>query len=233
MNLNELKQQVLKANLDLVQHKLALLTWGNSSGIDRVRGVVVIKPSGVPYNTMKPDDMVVVDLEGNIVEGHYKPSSDLATHLAILRAFPSAGGVVHSHSAYATAWAQAGLDLPAEGTTHADHFRGAVPCTRALRPEEIAGPYEAETGNVIVETFKTRGIDPTEICAVLVRGHGPFTWGATPADAEHNALVLEEVARIALLSRTLGVPEPISSQLIDKHFLRKHGAAAYYGQAAK
>ncbi|MBS1155761.1 MAG: L-ribulose-5-phosphate 4-epimerase [Proteobacteria bacterium] len=231
MNLKELKEHVLVANLDLPKYGLALFTWGNASGIDRERGLVVIKPSGVEYDGMKADDMVVVDLDGKVIEGRYKPSSDLETHLAIYRAFSSVGGVVHTHSPYATAWAQAGMDVPAEGTTHADHFRGAVPCTRPLTSAEIAGAYEAETGNVIVETFQKRNINPAELGAVLVHGHGPFTWGKNAVDAAHNGVVLEEVARIGILSRTAGSPTPITQQLLDKHFLRKHGAGAYYGQA--
>lgn len=231
MSLKELKEAVLEANLELARERLAILTWGNASGFDRAQGLLVIKPSGVPYATMKADDMVVTDLEGKVVEGRYRPSSDLATHLALVRAFPSAGGVVHTHSTHATAWAQAGEDIPAEGTTHADYFRGAIPCTRALRAEEIAGAYEAETGKVIVETFQTRRIDPAQMGAVLVRNHGPFTWGKDAHEAVHNGIVLEEVARMALLSRQVGRPEPISAALLDKHFLRKHGPGAYYGQS--
>ena len=230
MELHDLKAAVLEANLQLPRHGLALFTWGNASGIDRERGLVVIKPSGVEYQGMGVDDLVVVDLDGKRVEGRYQPSSDLATHLALFRAFPTIGGVVHTHSPHATAWAQAGQDLPAEGTTHADHFHGDVPCTRALSAEEIRGAYEAETGNVIVATFAGRGIDPAAMPAVLVRGHGPFTWGKDALDAAHNGVVLEEVARIALYSRTIGTPERISKDLLDKHFLRKHGAGAYYGQ---
>jgi L-ribulose-5-phosphate 4-epimerase len=230
MSLKQLKRDVLEANLSLPRHGLALFTWGNASGIHRERGLVVIKPSGVAYDGMTVDDLVVVDLDGRRVEGSYKPSSDLDTHLALYRAFPAVGGVVHTHSAHATAWAQAGRDIPAEGTTHADYFHGAVPCTRPMRPEEIAGGYEAETGAVIVETFRERGIEGAEMPAVLVHGHGPFSWGKDALDAAHNAVVLEEVARIALLSRSVAEPPGISPQLLDKHFFRKHGAGAYYGQ---
>ncbi len=230
MNFESLRTVVLQANLSLPRHGLALFTWGNASGIDRERGLVVIKPSGVEYAALTEADLSVVDLDGRQVGGGLKPSSDLATHLALFRAFPELGGVVHTHSAHATAWAQAGLDLPAEGTTHADHFYGDVPCTRALTPEEIAGAYELETGRVIAETFRTRGLDPAAMPAVLVRSHGPFTWGEGPMEAVENAVVLEEVARIALLSRVAGTPERMSGQLLDKHFLRKHGKHAYYGQ---
>ena len=230
MELLDLKRHVLEANLSLPREGLALFTWGNASGIDRERGLVVIKPSGVDYAGMTAEDLVVVDLAGNRVEGRYKPSSDLATNLALFRAFPAAGGVVHTHSAHATAWAQAGRDLPAEGTTHADHFNGAVPCTRPLRPAEIQGEYELETGNVIVETLAARAIDPAAMPAVLVHGHGPFTWGRDAMDAAHNAVVLEECARIAILSRSIAVPPGISPELLGRHFNRKHGAGAYYGQ---
>ncbi len=230
MTLEALKEAVLDANLELPRRGLALFTWGNASAVDRELGRAAIKPSGVPYDRMTADDIVVVDLDGRLVEGRHRPSSDLSTHLALYRAFPSAGGVVHTHSTHATAWAQAGRDLTAEGTTHADHFRGAVPCTRAMRPSEIAGAYEVETGRVIVEAFASRRIDSAEVTAVLVRSHGPFTWGKTVADAVHGAVVLEEVARIALLARQAGSPEPISRDLLDRHFLRKHGPGAYYGQ---
>jgi L-ribulose-5-phosphate 4-epimerase len=229
--LDALKTAVCAANLELAALKLALFTWGNASAIDRERGLVVIKPSGVSYATMTPADMVVVDLDGRVVEGAYKPSSDLPTHLVLYRAFPAAGGVVHTHSTHATAWAQAGADLAAEGTTHADHFHGAVPCTRPLSAGEIEGAYEAETGAVIVETFRKRGIAPEAVPAVLVHGHGPFAWGSDAGDAVHNAAVLEEAARIALLSRVVGDPRPISRRLLDRHYLRKHGAGAYYGQS--
>lgn len=232
--LENLKNEVLAANLELFAMKLALFTWGNASAIDRERGLVVIKPSGVPYEAMKAEDMVVVALDGSRVEGSLRPSSDLPTHLELYKAFPSAMGVVHTHSTYATAWAQAGLDLQAEGTTQADHFFGAVPCTRLMTEAEIAGNYELETGRVIVETFRVRNIEPSQVPAVLVRSHGPFTWGTSAEDAVHNAAVLEEVARMNLLARTamLGsqVIAPIQQVLLEKHFLRKHGKNAYYGQ---
>ncbi|MDP2791041.1 MAG: L-ribulose-5-phosphate 4-epimerase [Rectinemataceae bacterium] len=230
MTLKELKEIVLEANLELPSCGLALFTWGNASGIDREKGLVAIKPSGVPYDGMTADDMVIVDLEGKVVEGKYKPSSDLATHLVLYRNFPACMGVVHTHSTHATAFAQAGSDIPAEGTTHADHFYGSIPCTRMMTRSEIGGAYEAETGNVIVETFRYRGIDTAMMPAVLVRGHGPFTWGKDPEDAVHNAVVLEEVARMAILARMIGPALSIPKELLDKHFLRKHGAGAYYGQ---
>jgi L-ribulose-5-phosphate 4-epimerase len=230
MTIRELKEAALEANLELPSYGLALFTWGNASGIDRAEGLVAIKPSGLPYEGMGAEDMVVVDLDGRIVEGRYKPSSDLATHLVLYKAFPACMGVVHTHSTHATAFAQAASDLPAEGTTHADHFYGAVPCTRAMTSAEIGGAYEAETGKVIVETFASRGIDPAMMPAVLVRGHGPFAWGKDPEDAVHNAVVLEEVARIAILARAIGPALSISPELLDKHYLRKHGAGAYYGQ---
>ncbi len=230
MTLDALKRDVLAANLDLARYHLALFTWGNASAIDRATGLVVIKPSGVAYDVMTADDMVVVDLDGRTVEGRFKPSSDLATHLALYRAFDEIGGVVHTHSTHATAWAQSGVDLPCEGTTHADYFDGAVPCTRLLTKAEIGGSYEHETGAVVVETLKTRNIAPLSMPAALVHGHGPFTWGASAGAAVHNAVVLEEVARIAILSRMVADPQPISQDLLDRHFKRKHGPGAYYGQ---
>ncbi len=229
--LEELKQQVLEANLLLPKHGLITFTWGNVSGIDRERGLVVIKPSGVEYDEMTADDMVVVDLDGNRVEGRLKPSSDTPTHLALYRAFPNLGGVVHTHSRWATTFAQAGLGVPAYGTTQGDYFYGEIPCTRKMTPEEIAGAYELETGNVIIETFRTRGIEADQVPAVLVHSHGPFTWGKDPHEAVHNAVVLEEVAFMAFHARML-VPTlpPMQQELLDKHYLRKHGANAYYGQ---
>ena len=228
--LESLKEETIAANLDLFRMGLALFTWGNASGIDREQGLIVIKPSGVPYEGMTAADMVVVDLEGTKVEGDYNPSSDLQTHLVLYREFPSLGGVVHTHSSRATAWAQTGMDIPAEGTTHADYFYGSIPCTRLMTEAEIEGEYETETGRVIVETFRSRSIDPDRVPAVLVRAHGPFAWGTSPHNAVHNAAVLEEVARIGLDSRILGDPHAMQQVLLDKHFLRKHGPGAYYGQ---
>lgn len=233
--LEKLKIEVCKANLDLVIKGLVIETWGNASGIDRERGLVVIKPSGVPYDGMRPKHMVVVSLEdGKVVEGNLKPSSDTPTHLVIYRAFKDIGGVVHTHSLYATAWAQACQPLLAYGTTQADYWYGAVPCTRLLKPAEIKKDYEANTGAVIVETFKKAKFDPTQHPAALVASHGPFTWGKDVADAVHNAGVLEFIAR--LNSETLRLNpklKPMQSALLDKHFLRKHGVNAYYGQTEK
>jgi len=228
--LESLRKEVLQANLELSDSGLALFTWGNASAIDRALGLIVIKPSGVPYERMTAGDMVIVDLDGRVVEGTLKPSSDLPTHLVLYAAFSSAMGIVHTHSTYATAWAQAGQDLPAEGTTHADHFYGSVPCTRCLTDEEILGNYELETGNVIVETFKSRSIDPSSVPAALVHSHGPFVWGTSALEAVHNAAVLEEVAKIALLSRMIAPPSPMQASLLARHFERKHGKNAYYGQ---
>jgi len=228
--LEELKAEVCQANLDLVAAGLVIQTFGNVSGIDPARGLVVIKPSGVPYDGMKPEHQVVVSLEtGQVVEGELKPSSDTPTHLVLYRAFPLIGGVVHTHSLYATAWAQAQMGIPAYGTTHADYWFGEVPCTRLLTAREIKTDYEANTGHVIIERF-TR-LDPMQHPAVLVASHGPFTWGADAHDAVHHAVVLEFVARLA--SETLRLrPEtpPMPTMLLDKHFLRKHGSGAYYGQ---
>ena len=228
--LEELKIQVCKANLDLVKEGLVIQTWGNASGIDRGRGLVIIKPSGVPYDGMKPEQQVVVSLEtGKVVEGKLKPSSDTPTHLVLYRAFPQIGGVVHTHGLYATAWAQARKGIPAYGTTHADYWYGDVPCTRVLTAREIKTDYEANTGRVIVERF-TR-LDPMQHPAVLVASHGPFTWGKDAHDAVHHAVVLEFIARLA--SETLRLSpklKPMQPALLDKHFLRKHGSGAYYGQ---
>ena len=228
--LEELKKQVCDANLKLVAEGLVIQTWGNASAIDREHDLVVIKPSGLPYAGMRPEHMVVVSLEtGNVVDGSLQPSSDTPTHLMLYRAFKDVGGVVHTHSLYATAWAQAGRGIPAYGTTQADYWHGDVPCTRALTPKEIKDDYEVNTGQVIVETF--RKLDPSQHPAVLVASHGPFTWGRNLADAVHNALVLEFVARLA--SETLRInpkTRPMPSALLDKHFLRKHGPTAYYGQ---
>ena len=229
--LEALKAAVCEANLLLPKYDLVTFTWGNVSGIDREQGLVVIKPSGVDYDGMSPEDMVVVDLDGNRVEGKWKPSSDTATHVALYKAFPTLGGVVHTHSRWATSFAQAGRDIPAMGTTQGDYFYGTIPCTRLMTPEEIAGAYEAETGKVIIETFQTRHIDPANVPAVLVQSHGPFAWGTSPADAVHNAVVLEEVAFMDFHALML---EPnrgsMQQELLNKHFLRKHGPGAYYGQ---
>lgn len=230
--LTQLKQQVLEANLDLPRHKLVTFTWGNVSAVDRERGLVVIKPSGVEYEHMTAKDMVVVDLaSGRTVEGAKKPSSDTATHLALYREFADIGGIVHTHSRHATIWAQAGLDIPAWGTTHADYFYGAIPCTRLMTQDEIEHDYELETGNVIIETFRQRDINPNAIPAVLVNAHGPFAWGKDAHNAVHNAVVLEEIAYMGIFSRQLtpGI-HSMQRELLDKHYLRKHGQNAYYGQ---
>lgn len=228
--LEKLKDEVCAANLDLVRHGLVILTWGNASAIDRDRGVVVIKPSGVAYDRMKASDMVVVDLDGRPVEGGLRPSSDLATHLALYRAFGSVGGVVHTHSTYATAWAQACRGIPNIGTTHADHFHAAVPVTGEIPDERIRSDYEAATGDVIVQTFREGGIDPVANPAVLVAHHGPFTWGTTAAKAVENAVVLEEVAKMASISFAVNPGLGMNPALIEKHYARKHGPDAYYGQ---
>ncbi len=225
----ELKEEVWKANMDLPRYGLITFTWGNVSGIHREKGIIVIKPSGVPYSELKPEHMVVLDLDGNKVEGDLKPSSDTPTHLVLYNNFKDIGGVVHTHSSWATSFAQAGKGIIPLGTTHGDYFYGEIPCTRKMTTKEIQGQYEEETGNVIVETFK--GINPMDIPGVLVNMHGPFTWGKDAHDAVHNAVVLEEVARIAY--RTLALNAnigPMDQALLDKHFLRKHGVNAYYGQ---
>ena len=226
-----LRERVLRANLALKESGLVVLTWGNVSALSEDGKYIVIKPSGVSYDIMKPEHMVVTDREGNVVEGDLRPSTDLATHVEIYRSFPGVGGVVHTHSRYATAMAQAELDLPCYGTTHADYFFGAVPCTRSLTQEEIAEAYEANTGKVIEETFRSRNIDPAAVPAVLVRKHGPFAWGPTPEKAVENALVLDECARMALITRQFNPEVPSAPQeILDKHYYRKHGAGAYYGQ---
>lgn len=230
--LEQLKQQVFEANLSLPKHGLVTFTWGNVSGIDREKGLVVIKPSGVDYETMRVEDMVVVDLEtGKKVEGKLNPSTDTATHLELYRACKDINGVVHTHSRNATSFAQAGMDIPALGTTGADYFYGAIPCTRKMTKAEIEGQYELETGKVIVETFKERNLNPKDVPACLVYSHGPFTWGTSPANAVYNAVVLEEVAFMAYHALTLNTHlQPMQQDLLDKHYLRKHGANAYYGQ---
>ncbi|MBR5810117.1 MAG: L-ribulose-5-phosphate 4-epimerase [Bacteroidales bacterium] len=229
--LEELKAKVCKANLDLVGHGLVIFTWGNVSAIDRETGLVVIKPSGVSYDNMKPSDMVVVDLDGNIVEGDLNPSSDTPTHLALYRAWPEIGGVVHTHSTYATAWAQAGLDIPNIGTTHSDYFHKAIPCTEYMTEEEVKGAYELETGNVIVRRFE--GMNPSHTPGVLVKNHGPFSWGKDASDAVHNAVVMEQVAKMAYISFGVNPGLSMNEHLIEKHFSRKHGPNAYYGQKKK
>ena len=230
--LEELKVLVCKANLELTKYGLVTFTWGNVSGVDREKGLMVIKPSGVAYETMTPEDMVVVSLAtGEKVEGKWKPSSDADTHVVLYNAFPELGGIVHTHSRWATSWAQAGRGIPAYGTTHGDYFYGQIPCTRKLTRSEIAGKYEQETGNVIVETFRDKGIRAEQIPAVLVHSHGPFCWGTDPHNAVHNAVVLEELAFMAFHTEALSpCKETMQQELLDKHYLRKHGENAYYGQ---
>ena len=227
--LEELKEKVFRANLDLVKHNLVIFTWGNVSGIDREKGLVVIKPSGVNYDTMKVEDMVVVDLRtGKVVEGNLNPSSDTPTHLVLYRSFPNIGGVVHTHSTYATAWAQAGKDVPNIGTTHADYFHDDIPCTRDMTETEVKGQYELETGNVIIERFKNLKADDTP--GVLVKNHGPFSWGKDPDNAVYNAVVMEQVSKMAFISLSVNPSTAMNSLLIEKHYSRKHGPNAYYGQ---
>ena len=229
--LEALKQAVWAANMELPQRGLVTYTWGNVSGIDREKGLVVIKPSGVDYEQLTPEKLVVLDLDGNIVEGDLNPSSDTKTHLELYKAFPALGGVVHTHSPYAVAWAQAGQDIPCYGTTHADYFYGAVPCARHLTPAELDEDYEKNTGVAIVETFRERGLDPVAMPGVICRSHGPFTWGKDAAQAVYHAAVLEEVARMALLTRQLDPSAmPAPRYYLDKHYRRKHGPNAYYGQ---
>ncbi|MBF4177292.1 L-ribulose-5-phosphate 4-epimerase [Lelliottia nimipressuralis] len=227
--MQQLKQQVYDANRDLPRYGLVTFTWGNVSAIDRVRGWVVIKPSGVAYDVMQPEDMVVVDLEGNVIEGRWNPSSDTATHLALYRHYPTLGGVVHTHSTHATAWAQAGLAIPALGTTHADYFFGDIPCTRPLTEAEVQGEYELNTGKVIIETIGE--CEPLHTPGIVVWQHGPFAWGKNAHEAVHNAVVLEEVAKMAWIARGINPQlQPIDRYLMNKHYLRKHGPDAYYGQ---
>ncbi|MBA7803259.1 L-ribulose-5-phosphate 4-epimerase [Citrobacter freundii] len=227
--MQKLKQQVFEANMDLPRYGLVTFTWGNVSAIDRERGRVVIKPSGVAYTHMTVDDMVVVDMSGKVVEGGYRPSSDTATHLALYQRYPSLGGVVHTHSTHATAWAQAGQAIPALGTTHADYFFGDIPCTRALTADEVQGEYELNTGKVIVETLGD--VEPLHTPGIVVYQHGPFAWGKDAQDAVHNAVVMEEVAKMAWIARGINPGlNPIDDYLMNKHFMRKHGSNAYYGQ---
>ena len=229
--LKQLKQRVFDANLMLPKYGLVTFTWGNVSAIDRKAGIVVIKPSGVDYDKLTVEDMVVTDLDGNVVGGTLRPSSDLATHLALYKAFPSIGGVVHTHSRWATSWAQAGRGIPAYGTTHGDYFYGEIPCTRAMTDAEIKEYYEHNTGAVIAERFAGLSIDASQMPAVLVRNHGPFCWGKDAAEAVHNAVVLEEIAMMAFTTEQLCPSvRPMPQSLLDKHYLRKHGKNAYYGQ---
>lgn len=231
--LKKLKEEVYEANMLLPKYGLITFTWGNVSGIDREKGLIVIKPSGVEYDEMKPEDMVVVDLDGNVVEGDLRPSSDTPTHIEFYKAFPDIGGVTHTHSTFATSFAQAGKSIPALGTTHGDYIYGAVPCTRKMTPDEIAGEYEKNTGLVIVETFKE--LDPNAIPAVLVHSHGPFTWGKDAVDSVHHSVILEECAKMAMYAKIIngGDVPTMQQELLDKHYLRKHGKNAYYGQVKK
>ena len=226
-----LKKEVFEANLALVKNNLVVLTWGNVSGIDRENGLVVIKPSGVSYDNMKEEDMVVVDLEGNVIEGSLRPSSDTITHIELYKKYPNIGGIVHTHSTFATSWAQAKRDIPSYGTTHADTFYGAVPCTRKLTNEEIKTDYERNTGFVIIETLESKNIEVLSVPGIIVGSHGPFSWGENPSKAVSNAVVLEEVAKMALITENLNDSiTPIDKELQDKHYFRKHGKDAYYGQ---
>lgn len=229
--LEELKRSVCEANLELPKRGLITYTWGNVSGIDRERGVIVIKPSGVAYDGMKPEDMVVVSLDGEIVEGNYRPSSDLETHLELYKQYSQIGGIVHTHSSMATAWAQACRPIPCYGTTHADYFHGPVPCARSLTQEEVEGSYEYNTGRVIIETLQNQNIEPLAVPGILCSFHGPFTWGKDEHEAVHNAVVLEELAKMALCTLSIQPDAAVAPQyLLDKHYYRKHGANAYYGQ---
>ena len=232
--LEELKQKVYEANMQLPKYGLVTFTWGNVSAIDREKGLFVIKPSGVDYDKMKPEDMVVMDLEGNQVEGKLNPSSDTNTHLVLYNRFPMIGGIVHTHSPWATSWAQAGRDIPCYGTTHADYIYGPVPCVRCLTKEEIEDAYEENTGHLIVNEFKRLGKDPKAVPVVLCKNHGPFAWGKDAKEAVHNAVVLEEVAKMAYRAETINPRiQPAPQELQDKHYNRKHGAGAYYGQTVQ
>ena len=229
--LEELKRSVYEANMELPRRGLVTYTWGNVSGIDRELGLFVIKPSGVEYDELKPEDLVVMDLNGNKVEGKMNPSSDTKTHLVLYNAFPTIGGIVHTHSPYAVGWAQAGQDIPAFGTTHADYFYGPIPCVRHLTQEELDEDYEMNTGKIIAETFREREIDPAAVPGVICHSHGPFTWGRDAAQAVYHAVVLEEVARMGIFTRMVDpLAEPAPQRYLDKHYLRKHGPNAYYGQ---
>jgi len=226
--IDKLKEEVFNANIDLVKQGLVLLTFGNASGFLRDKGLIAIKPSGIPYDKMKPSDIVVLNLDGEVIEGNLKPSSDTPTHLEIYKRFPGIGGIVHTHSTWATIWAQAGRSIPVQGTTHADHFYGSIPCTRAMKPAEIKSDYEKNTGKLIAECLGK--INPDEMPAVLFYNHGPFTFGKDAGEAAKNAVVLEEVAKTAFYTRMLGKTTEISQELLDKHFKRKHGPDSYYGQ---
>jgi L-ribulose-5-phosphate 4-epimerase len=226
--LNKLKESVFRANLEIVKQGLVIHTWGNVSGMDKATGLIVIKPSGVSYKLMKKEDMVVLDPGGKVIEGKFKPSTDAPTHLLLYKTFSSIGGIVHTHSTYATSWAQSGKSIPPLGTTHADHYYGEVPCSRKLAVNEVNKNYEVNTGKVIAETMK--GKDPLSVPSVLVNSHGPFCWGTDVEDAVYNAVALEEIARIAFYTILLGKKEPIDDYLLDKHFMRKHGKDSYYGQ---
>lgn len=229
--LKKLKHAVYEANMELPHRGLVTYTWGNVSGIDRERGLVVIKPSGVSYDELTPDDLVVLDLDGKVVDGKLNPSSDTKTHLELYKAFPEIGGIVHTHSPYAVGWAQAGRDIPAYGTTHADYFYGPVPCCRSLTEQEVEEDYECNTGLVIVETFRQRELDPVHVPGAICRNHGPFTWGKDAAQAVYHAVVLEEVAKMAVYTTQIAPDaQPAPQYVLDKHFLRKHGPNAYYGQ---
>lgn len=229
--LEKLREEVYKANMELPEKGLVVYTWGNVSAVDREQGLVVIKPSGVEYDELSPSNLVIVDMNCNIVEGDLNPSSDTKTHVELYKAFPSVGGIVHTHSSHAVGWAQAGRDIPCYGTTHADYFYGSVPCTRNLTSEEVNSDYELNTGKVITETFRERKLDPIAVPGVICKSHGPFTWGKNAAQAVYHAVVLEELAKMALYTVTIDPnAEPAPDYVLDKHYLRKHGANAYYGQ---